>query len=240
MRSPRLALRSTRALPRAAWLSLLLSGAAAVAPMALPGLGSTAHAQTEEQLARARTLFTEGQAAYDAGRFQEAVTKMREAYDITHSAELAFNVARVYERMSEYADAVRYFRIYLREGQPDAEVRADVEARIEALRAAERRSRDQVFTAPPSDDELTREARTFFTRGVAMFRRGEYEAAMQAFTAANSFAPLPEVHYNMAVVSERLGARRDAIDYYREYLRLRPNAPDRGFVEREIERLRGR
>ncbi|MBK6575645.1 MAG: tetratricopeptide repeat protein [Sandaracinaceae bacterium] len=240
MRSPRLALRSTRALPRAAWLSLLLSGAAAVAPMALPGLGSTAHAQTEEQLARARTLFTEGQAAYDAGRFQEAVTKMREAYDITHSAELAFNVARVYERMSEYADAVRYFRIYLREGQPDAEVRADVEARIEALRAAERRSRDQVFTAPPSDDELTREARTFFTRGVAMFRRGEYEAAMQAFTAANSFAPLPEVLYNMAVVSERLGARRDAIDYYREYLRLRPNAPDRGFVEREIERLRGR
>ncbi|MBP7681711.1 MAG: tetratricopeptide repeat protein [Deltaproteobacteria bacterium] len=227
-------------MPRAAWLSLLLSGAAAVAPMALPGLGSTAHAQTEEQLARARTLFTEGQAAYDAGRFQEAVTKMREAYDITHSAELAFNVARVYERMSEYADAVRYFRIYLREGQPDAEVRADVEARIEALRAAERRSRDQVFTAPPSDDELTREARTFFTRGVAMFRRGEYEAAMQAFTAANSFAPLPEVHYNMAVVSERLGARRDAIDYYREYLRLRPNAPDRGFVEREIERLRGR
>jgi hypothetical protein len=144
--------------------------------MALPGLSSTAHAQTEEQLARARTLFTEGQAAYDAGRFQEAVTKMREAYDITHSAELAFNVARVYERMSEYADAVRYFRIYLREGQPDAEVRADVEARIEALRAAERRSRDQVFTAPPSDDELTREARTFFTRGVAMFRRGEYEA----------------------------------------------------------------
>lgn len=204
------------------------------------GLPSRADAQSEEELARARALFVEGQAAYDAGDFQVAAAKMREAYDLTHSPELAFNVARVYERMSEYAEAIRYFRIYLRRGQPDADARADVERRIAALREAEQRSRDHVFTAPPSDDELTREARTFFTRGVAMFRRREYEAAMQAFTAAHRFAPLPEVLYNMAVVSEQLGARRDAIDYYREYLRLRPNAPDRGFVEREIERLRGR
>ena len=224
---------SLRVLRLAAGLAALT-----VAPAVTPP--PIAHAQTDEQIARARALFTEGQSAYDAGRFQEAVTKMREAYDITHSPELAFNVARVYERMSEYQEAIRYFRIYLRQGQPSAEVRTDVERRIEALREAERRSRDHVFTAPPSDDELTREARTFFTRGVAMFRRGEYEAAMQAFTAAHRFAPLPEVLYNMAVVSERLGSNRDAIDYYREYLRLRPTAPDRGFVEREIERLRGR
>lgn len=222
-----------RALRLFAWLGVLTLVPALAA-------STVAHAQTDEQLARARALFTEGQAAYDAGRFQEAVTKMREAYDITSSPELAFNVARVYERMSEYQEAIRYFRIYLRQGSPDAEVRADVEQRITALREAERRSRDHVFTAPPSDDELTREARAFFTRGVAMFRRGEYEAAMQAFTAAHRFAPLPEVLYNMAVVAERLGAPRDAIDYYREYLRLRPTAPDRGFVEREIERLRGR
>ena len=216
-----------------ALLTASLSGVAAPA-------SAQAQTPTEEQVARARTLFTEGQAAYDAGRFQEAVAKMREAYEITNSAELAFNVARVYERMSEYADAIRYFRIYLRQGQPSAEVRTDVERRIEALREAERRSRDHVFTAPPSDDELTREARTFFTRGVAMFRRGEYEAAMQAFTAAHRFAPLPEVLYNLAVTAEKLGSRQDAIDYYREYLRGLPeNAPDRGAIEREIRRLRG-
>ncbi len=206
-----------------------------------PNAADTAAAPAEDpDVARARALFMEGQAAYDAGRFQEAATKMREAYELTHSAELAFNVARVYERMSEYAEAIRYFRIYLRQGRPDDETRADVERRVTALREAERRSREHVFTAPPSNDELTREARTFFLRGVAMFRRHEYEAAMQAFTAAHRFAPLPEVLYNMAVVAERLESRRDAVDYYREYLRLRPDAPDRGFVEREIQRLRGR
>ena len=230
-----------RALPQAGLVAALLG--TTMLPL-VPGWLASAHAQagtqTDEQVARARVLFTEGQAAYDAGRFQEAVEKLRAAYEITSSPELAFNVARVYERMSEYTEAIRYFRIYLRQGRPEADARTDVEQRIAALREAERRSRDQVFTAPPSDDELTREARTFFTRGVAMFRRHEYEAAMQAFTAAHRFAPLPEVLYNMAVVAERLGAPRDAIDYYREYLRLRPTAPDRGFVEREIQRLRGR
>ena len=65
-------------------------------------------------------------------------------------------------------------------------------------------------------------------------------AAMQAFTAAQRFAELPEVLYNMAVTAERMGDRRDAADYFREYLRLRPTAPDRGEVERRIRTLRGR
>jgi hypothetical protein len=34
--------------------------------------------------------------------------------------------------------------------------------------------------------------------------------------------------------------KRDAIDYYREYLRLRPDAPDRADVEAAIRTLEGR
>lgn len=196
-------------------------------------------ARAQDDVARARTLFAEGQAAYDAGRFEEAAQKMKAAYELTSAPDLAFNVGRVYERMSEYREAIRFFRLYLRRGSPDDATRADVERRIAALEAAERRQRDQVFTAPPSSDELTNEARTFFLRGVAMYRRRQYEAAMQAFIAAHRFAPLPEVLYNLAVTAERIGSRQDAIDYYREYLRMRPDAPDRGAVEREIRRLRG-
>lgn len=194
-----------------------------------------------DRVARARVLFQEGNAAYDAGRFQEAAEKMKGAWELMRSPELAFNVGRAYERMSEYDEAIRFFRMYLRNGQPSAEERRDVQARITALREAKQRQSSQVFTGAPSDDELTREARTFFLRGVAMYRQGHYEAAMQAFIAAHRFAPLPEVLYNLAVTSERLGSRRDAIDYYREYLRGLPdNAPDRGAVERKIAELRGR
>lgn len=199
----------------------------------------TAAAQSDAQVERAKALFEQGQRAYAAGRFDDAAHKMKQAYALTHAPDLAFNVARVYERMAETREAIRYFRIYLKRAKDvtDAQ-RADIEKRIEALKEIQKRQRDQVFTAPPSTDELTAEARTFFLRGVAMFKGHHYEAAMQAFTAAQQFAPLPEVLYNMAVTAERLRRWQDARDYYREYLRLRPKAPDRALVEKKIKTLR--
>lgn len=190
------------------------------------------------EVVRARTLFEQGQAAYAAGRFDEASAKMVEAYELTRAPDLAFNAASIFERMSDYANALRYFEIYLRDGSPTPEERSATEARVAAIRAADERRRNQVYTVPASDDELTNEARTFFLRGVAMFRRRQYSAAQTAFLAAYRFAPLPEVIFNLAVTSERLDARQDAIDYYREYLRATPNGPDRGDVEARIRRLR--
>ena len=201
-------------------------------------LTNTTFSQSQRDIDQAAQLFRQGQAAYEEGRFSEAAEKMKAAYELTRAAELAFNVGRAYERMSEYDEAIRYFRIYLRRGSPDERERSDIQGRINALQAAKRRQRDQVFTMPPSTDELTHEARTFFRRGVTMYRQGHYEAAMQAFIAAHRFAPLPEVLYNMAMTARRLGQTRDAIDYFREYLRRRPNAPDRFHVEHEIEEMR--
>jgi len=140
--------------------------------------------------------------------------------------------------MGEAPQAIRWFQRYLREARPAPEERADIERRMQLMRELQQRQRDQVMTIPPSSDEMTQEARTFFERGVEMFRRRRYEAALQAFTAAYNFARLPEVIYNLAVASERVGHTQDAIDFYREYLRARPDGPDRVMVERTIERLR--
>lgn len=214
-------------------LALVLSIAALVAPV-------PASAQDAAAVARAQQLFVQGIAAYDAGRLDEAVRLLREADGVVHSPELAFNIARVYERMGEAREAIRFFERYLREARPEGEERADIERRIAAMRELDRRMRDQVMTTPPTGDEMTQEARVFFERGVAMFRRRRYDAALQAFTAAYNFARLPEVVYNLAVASERTGHLQDAIDYYREYLRARPDGPDRRIVERQIAELRER
>lgn len=195
-----------------------------------------ASAQTDQE--RARTLFQEGSQAYDAGDFQRAATKMIEAYELVASPALAFNIGRTYERMSEYDLAIRYFRIYLRSPDVAADVQADIRARVTALRAAKRRGRNRVFTAPPDSDALSREARTFYLRGVAMYGRGHYDAAMQAFGTALGFRELPEIYYNMAVTAARLDRAEEAVGYYREYIRLAPSAADRGAVEREMNRLR--
>lgn len=197
-------------------------------------------AQDASAVSRAQELFAAGLTAYEAGRLDEAVRLLREADGIVHTPELTFNIARVYERMGEAREAVRFFERYLREARPEAEERADVERRIAAMRELDRRMRDQVMTTPPSGDEMTQEARVFFERGVAMFRRRRYDAALQAFTAAYNFARLPEVVYNLAVASERTGHLQDAIDFYREYLRARPDGPDRRIVERQVAALRER
>ncbi|MFW6051439.1 MAG: hypothetical protein ACODAU_09705 [Myxococcota bacterium] len=198
----------------------------------------------EARLERASRLFREGQRAYGEGRLDEAAKKMQEAYRLTRSPDLAYNVARVFERMGEAGLAIRYFQVYVRHelhhGTLSEKERADIEKRIEKLRAMAKRQKEQLYAAPPSDDALTAEARRFFEMGVTMFQRKEYEAAMQAFTAAHRFAALPEVLYNMALTSERLERWRDARDYYREYLRVRPRAPDRPHVERRIAELRGK
>ena len=197
-----------------------------------------ARAQSSESVTRAQALFAQGLAAYEAGRLDEAARWLTEADGLVHSAALSFNIARVHERMGNAAEGIRWFERYLAESGVQGQERTDVEARIEALRALERRMRDQVMVLPPSGDELAVEARTFFERGLAMFRRRRYDAALQAFTAAYSFARLPEVAYNLAVASERTGHSADAIDYYREYLRARPEDPARALIERHVAELR--
>lgn len=194
--------------------------------------------QADPNLTRARELFNEGQRLYAAGNFPEAVKSLRASYELTESPDLAYNVAKVCERMAEYREAIKYYRIYLRRGKPSAQERANLEKRIDEIESADKRRREQLFASAPTATELTEEARAFFTRGVAMFKRRKYPAAMQAFNAALRFAPLPEIYYNMAITAERQGTTRDAVDYYREYLRMRPDAPDVEFVKREIERLR--
>ncbi|HJL16322.1 MAG TPA: hypothetical protein RMH99_11735 [Sandaracinaceae bacterium LLY-WYZ-13_1] len=191
------------------------------------------------QVERARALFVEGSRHYEAGRLNEALESFLASWRLVRNPELAYNVARTYERMGDAEHGIEFYRHYLRHAAPDASEREDVERRIEELRAIARRQRDQVLTLPPSQDELTREARTFFERGIAMYRRRRYEAAMAAFTAAYNFARLPEVIYNLAVTAERLGRTRDAIDYFREYARsLDRESAERAIIDRRVEELR--
>jgi tetratricopeptide (TPR) repeat protein len=214
--------------------TLFLAASLAALTWAAP---SSANAP-DDKVVQARALFQEGQAAYAAGRFDVAAEKMVQAFELIKRPELAFNIARTYERMGEYDKAIHFFRIYLRRGQLDDAERRAIELRIEAIEAAKARREEQLFALPASEDEMTAEARTFFLRGVAMYRKGHYEAAMQAFMAAHRFAPLPAVLYNLAITAERMGAKRDALDYYREYLIRWPEAPDRADVEKKIAALR--
>jgi tetratricopeptide (TPR) repeat protein len=219
------------------WLLLIALLGATAAPVVIEPTTAVAQTPRRQRVTRARTLFREGAAAYEAGDLNTALRKMKAAQNLFRRPEFAYNIARVLERMGEARHAISWFQVYLRHGRPSAEERADIDRRIAALETLRNRQAGQLMSAPPSDDELTTEARTFFQRGVAMYQRNHFEAAMQAFVAAQNFAPFPELYYNMALTAERLERYRDARDFYREYLRLRPRSPDRDRIERRRAEL---
>jgi tetratricopeptide (TPR) repeat protein len=188
-------------------------------------------------VAKARGHFERGNAAYEAGRLKEAASEFAQARELAPSPELEFNLARVYERMGEAEAAIRHYRAYLSGAAVAPGERRQIEERIGALQALLSRQQAQVKAPPPSSDALTAEARAFFERGLALFRRKQYAAALEAFAAARRFVPLPELAYNLALTSERLGRSEEAIDHYRTYLREARRPEDEESIRTRIKAL---
>lgn len=81
----------------------------------------------------AQALLDAGRAAFDAGRHDAALARFREAYELQHDAAILFDVGRAAEALHRVGEARRSYEQYLRE-LPDGEHRADIEARLSALR----------------------------------------------------------------------------------------------------------
>ena len=94
-----------------------------------------------------------------------------------------------------------------------------------------------LLSTPPADVE---QARADFERGAALYRAGEFRAALAAFEAAQARAPAPQSLFNIARCQERLGQLADAVESYTAYLAAAPDAPDRSAVAARIEELRTR
>jgi len=68
-----------------------------------------------------------------------------------------------------------------------------------------------------------------------------YEKAETALTEAKKLSknrPVPEVHWQLALLYNKLGRNQEAADELETYLKMQPNAPDRKGIENTIARLR--
>lgn len=196
--------------------------------------------QAPTRVERARAHFEAGQAYYRAGRFEDARRALLQAFSLLPSAELAYNLGRVSERLGRAEEAIAHYEDYLRRlpAEPrSASERARVQKRLAALHA-EVAARAQMLKAPPpTSSELVQEARRFFLRGVRLFERKQYAGALAAFGAAQRLSRVPELYFNLGLTCERLGNTRDAADYYRAYLDARPGASDHEAVAARVAQL---
>jgi tetratricopeptide (TPR) repeat protein len=106
--------------PSISWLCALSLAAVCLshAPCARADAPSD-EAAMEQRRATAKSKYQEGADAYSAGRFKDAVDLFLAADRLAPSAPLSFNIARAYEKLSDDAGALRWYRDYLRRN-PDA------------------------------------------------------------------------------------------------------------------------
>jgi tetratricopeptide (TPR) repeat protein len=102
--------------------------------VALVLLAAPAAAQQapDASLERARALFEQGRVAYEAGDFETALARFREAHELTGNADILYNVASSADRLRRDDVALEAYRGYL-DARPDSTDRAQVEGRIRVL-----------------------------------------------------------------------------------------------------------
>jgi tetratricopeptide (TPR) repeat protein len=185
----------------------------------------------------ARACFQRAQAAYATGDLFTALAGFQCAFQAAPSPELHYNLARVYERMGEAEESTRHYRAYLAQTQVTPREKKKIEARLQALQDLRDRQKPPPDATKPSAEAMSAEARSFYERGVKLYRAKQYPAAQAAFFAALQLSNAPELHFNLAVVAERMNRPSEAVDHYRAYLASRTDAKDREEIEERIGML---
>jgi tetratricopeptide (TPR) repeat protein len=97
-----------------------------------------------------------------------------------------------------------------------------------------------VTTAPvclAATPEESAAARGHFEKGERHYDLREYEDALREFKDAYRIVPDPVLLYNIGQCHWKLQHRREAVDFYRQYLRRLPNAPNAKEVQARVREL---
>jgi len=91
-------------------------------------------------------------------------------------------------------------------------------------------------------ESVPREAQKHMNRGMAAAEMAkspaEYEDAIREFEQAARLAPdWSAPYFNLGVVQKKAGKYQEALNSYRKYLELAPNAPDAAQVQAEIDQI---
>jgi tetratricopeptide (TPR) repeat protein len=96
----------------------------------------------------ARGLFQAGKAAYEAGKYEDALSFFEQAHARSGRPQLLFNIGQAADRLRRDEKALEAFRAYLAQ-VPDAANRIEVEARVRQLELwVDQRSKDTAPIAP--------------------------------------------------------------------------------------------
>lgn len=92
-----------------------------------------AFAQEDAEQEEAREHFRRGQAAYQRGDYEKAITEWQAAYESSQKPRIQYNLAQAYERLGRLNDAVSALKHYVDNAEPDDSAQSDAVARLASL-----------------------------------------------------------------------------------------------------------
>lgn len=132
----------------------ILNGAQVVAQDTDGEVQAEAPVQVDESMdAEARALFEAGQIAYDAGRFEDALLSLQQAYERSARPALLYNIGMAADRARNDQVAIEAFERFV-ELQPEHPMIPRVEGRLRTLRSQQRTESNE------SDEPLVDETST--------------------------------------------------------------------------------
>jgi hypothetical protein len=110
----------------------LPAGVCAQAPT--PSPSNQGGGDDQEARARAKTLFEGGVAAYEAGRYEEALASFQEAFRVRPHPLVRVNIANCYDKLGKPLEALFHFEQFTAADVGTPEQRKEVSAAVERLR----------------------------------------------------------------------------------------------------------
>lgn len=166
----RAAIGETRLLAAALVLGLALTfGASTATAQDAP---ATQGASVSEGEREARAAFRRGREAFEAGRYEDALTEFRRSHVISGRFALLYNIGQAEIRLERPALALEAFEAFLQLAPVDHESRPEVEARVVTLRRTlgEGETNGSSLELPPEDAPARRSP--LVAPGVVMLATG--------------------------------------------------------------------
>lgn len=185
MPSTRVAIVALLALLGASWIT---PSADAQTP---PAEAQTPPAEAPVDETEARALFEAGTVAYDAGRYEAALARFQEAYELTHRPVILWNVALAADRARQDALALENYRRFLAEAPESAntaDIRARAVARVGVLEHEVAEAREAAARAEAAEQERARaEAEAAEARAEAEQARTDAQTAVDSARVTNKW-----------------------------------------------------
>jgi tetratricopeptide (TPR) repeat protein len=139
--------------------------------------------------AKYRANISNGKAAYKKGDYESAISAFKEAYDIKASSGALYNIAKSYERMGRFEEALEYLQQYLQE-DPNATDRANIEDNIRRLRRSIRdRFQELSVSSDPPGADIYLDDRTTGLQGQTNYRMKAQPGPHTLYLDLNGYEP---------------------------------------------------